>query len=48
MKPNTKIKTNGKTILNSTAEGLLKIDLRLPFDIASIALNWLYFFCIGI
>jgi hypothetical protein len=36
-KPKTKIKINGKAILNITAEGLLKIDLRLALVIANMA-----------
>src|SRR3982751_7079437 len=46
--PNTSINTIGKPMLNITAEGLLKIECKLPLLIASIALNWLYFVCINI
>jgi hypothetical protein len=44
IKPNTRIKINGNTKLKITAEGLLKIALKLPLVIASIALTWLYCF----
>jgi hypothetical protein len=43
MKPKTRIKINGKTKLNTIAEGLLDIDLKLAFVMAHIALSWLYF-----
>jgi hypothetical protein len=33
----------GKTKLNTTADGLLKIALKLAFVMASMALTWLYF-----
>jgi hypothetical protein len=42
IKPNTRIKINGKKIENTTVEGLRMIALKLALDIASIALNWLY------
>jgi hypothetical protein len=41
--PNTKMKMMGKRKLKITAEGLLKIDFRLAFAMASMALHWLYF-----
>jgi hypothetical protein len=37
--PNTNMKINGKAILNTTAEGLLKVDRKLAFDMESMALN---------
>jgi hypothetical protein len=46
IKPNTNINTNGNTMLKTTVEGLLSIDLKLAFEMASIALNWLYLVCI--
>jgi hypothetical protein len=33
--------TKGKTKLNTMADGLLVIDLKLAFVIAHMALNWL-------
>jgi hypothetical protein len=36
-KPNTKIKIKGKAMLNITAEGLLKMDLKLALVIANMA-----------
>jgi hypothetical protein len=33
------MKINGKAILNTTAEGLLKVDRKLAFDMESMALN---------
>ena len=39
--PNTRIKMMGKRKLKMTAEGLLKIDYKLAFAMASIALHWL-------
>jgi hypothetical protein len=36
--PNTKINIKGKAMLNITADGLLKVDFKLAFVIASIAL----------
>jgi hypothetical protein len=41
--PNTRMKIMGKRKLKITAEGLLKIDFKLAFAMASIALHWLYF-----
>ena len=43
IKPNTIINTKGKTKLNTTADGLRKIERKLALVMASIALNWLYF-----
>jgi hypothetical protein len=40
--PKTKIKIRGKKILNTTAEGLRSMALKLALVMASIALNWLY------
>jgi hypothetical protein len=37
------MKIKGKKNPNMIAEGLLDIDRRLAFVMASIALNWLYF-----
>jgi hypothetical protein len=37
------MKMMGKRKLKITAEGLLKIDFKLAFAMASIALHWLYF-----
>ena len=34
----------GKAKLKITADGLLKMALKLAFVIASIAVTWLYFF----
>jgi hypothetical protein len=42
-KPKTKIKIKGNTKLKTTADGLLKMDFKLPFVMANIALTWLYF-----
>jgi hypothetical protein len=39
IKPNTRINTNGKPRLNMTADGLLKIARKLPFEMASMARN---------
>jgi hypothetical protein len=39
MKPNTRINIKGKIKLKITAEGLLKIALKLPLVIANIALT---------
>lgn len=33
---------NGNTKLNTIADGLLNIDLKLALVMANIALNWLY------
>jgi len=38
-KPKTNIKIKGKTKLNTTADGLLKIDLRLALVIANMAVS---------
>jgi hypothetical protein len=35
--PNTKIKIKGKAILNTIADGLLKMDFKLALEIANIA-----------
>ena len=43
IKPNTIIKMKGNTKLNTIADGLLKMERRLAFVIASIARHWLYF-----
>jgi len=37
------MKMMGNRKLKITAEGLLKIDFKLAFAMASIALHWLYF-----
>ena len=39
--PKTRIKMMGNRKLKMTAEGLLKIDFKLAFAMASIALHWL-------
>jgi hypothetical protein len=39
MNPNTKIKIKGKATLNTTAEGLLKVDLKLAFVMESMAFS---------
>jgi len=41
--PKTRMKMMGNRKLKMTAEGLLKIDFKLAFAMASIALHWLYF-----
>jgi hypothetical protein len=41
--PNTRIKTKGNTKLNTTADGLRMMDLRLATVMALMAVNWLYF-----
>src|SRR5882757_10691453 len=43
IKPNTKMNTRGKPKLKATEAGFLKMDFKLPFVIASMALSWLYF-----
>jgi hypothetical protein len=37
--PKTKIKIKGKATLKTTADGLLKVDLKLAFVIESMAFN---------
>jgi hypothetical protein len=39
IKPKTKIKIMGKAILKTTAEGLLNVDFKLAFVMASMAFN---------
>lgn len=41
--PKTRIKIMGNKKLKITAEGLLKIEVRLALEMAIMALNWLYF-----
>ena len=41
IKPNTRMKTNGKPMLNATDDGFRMIALKLPFVIASMARSWL-------
>lgn len=40
-KPKTRMKMIGKRKLKMTAEGLLKIDFKLAFAMANMALYWL-------
>ena len=42
MKPKTKMNIKGNAKLKTTADGLLKMALKLPLVIASMALIWLY------
>jgi hypothetical protein len=41
MNPNTMIKINGNSTLNTIAEGLLSSEVKLAFVMANMALTWL-------